>query len=122
MLRQHDVALEGVQLTLGDVLLTLDRPVDAETAFRAELTDYPNSVAAFSGLARALHASDRLVEAGQTLDALLTAAPTPDGYAAAIKLYTAFGNAARAAELKSDARGRFPAESSLARAARVRTR
>jgi tetratricopeptide (TPR) repeat protein len=120
MLRQHDVALEGVQVTLGQVLLALERPVDAEAAFRAELADYPTSVAAFSGLANALHASEKLVEADQTVALLLAHAPTPDGYAAAIRLYTAFGNTARAAELRSDARGRFPAESSLARAGRVK--
>lgn len=122
MLRQHEVTLEGVQLTLGQVLLTLERPVDAEAAFRAELTDYPTSVEAFSGLAKALHASDKLAEAEQTIATLLTSAPTPEGYAAAIKLQTAFGNPARAAELRSDARGRFPAESSLARVGRVKSR
>ena len=122
MLRQHDVALEGVQVTLGQVLLTLDRPVDAEAAFRAELADYPTSVAAFSGLAKALHASEKMAEADQTIETLLASAPTPEGYAAAITLYTAFGNPARAAELRSDARGRFPAESSLARAGRVKSR
>jgi tetratricopeptide (TPR) repeat protein/peptidoglycan hydrolase-like protein with peptidoglycan-binding domain len=120
MLRQHDMALEGVQLTLGQVLLARDKPVDAEAAFRAELTDYPTSVAAFTGLARALHASEKLVEADQTIATLLASAPTPEGYAAAIRLYTAFGNPARAAELRSDARGRFPAESSMARAGRVK--
>ena len=122
MLRQHELALEGVHLTLGEVLLSLERPADAEAAFRAELADFPNSVAAYSGLARALYASDKLPEVDQTITALLASAPTPVGYAAAIKLYTAFGNSARAAELRSDVRGRFPAESSLARAERVRTR
>jgi tetratricopeptide (TPR) repeat protein len=120
MLRQHDVALEGVQLALGQVLLALERPVDAEAAYRAELTEYPTSVAAFSGLAKALHASEKLAEADQAITMLLASAPTPEGYAAAIRLYTAFGNSARAAELRSDARGRFPAEFSLARAGRVK--
>jgi len=122
MLRQHELPLEGVQLTLGEVLLSLERPADAEAAFRAELTDFPNSVAAYSGLAKALYASEKLTDADQTLTALLESVPTPEGYAAAIKLYTAFGNPARAAQLRSDARGRFPAETSLARAERVRTR
>jgi tetratricopeptide (TPR) repeat protein len=122
MLRQHDLALEGVHLVLGEVLLSVERPEDAEAAFRAELTDYPNSVPAFSGLAKALHAADKLPEADQTITALLANSPTPEGYAAAIKLCAAFGNTARAAELRSDARGRFPAESSLARAGRMKTR
>ena len=118
MLRQHDTALEGVHLTLGDVRLSLEKPADAEAAFRAELTDFPNSVAAYTGLAKALYASDRLPEAEQTITALLASAPTPVGYAAAIRLYSTFGNAARVAELRSDARGRFPADSSLARSER----
>ena len=123
MLRQHDLALEGVQLALGEVRLSLEKPADAEAAFRAELTDFPNSVAAYTGLAKALYAADRLSEAEQTVTALLASAPTPVGYAAAIRLYSTFGNAARAAELRSDARGRFPAESSLARSERnARTR
>ena len=122
MLRQHDTALEGVQLTLGEVRLALEKPADAEAAFRAELTDFPNSVAAYSGLAKALYASDRLPEADQAITALLASAPTPVGYAAAVRLYSTFGNTARAAELRSDARGRFPAESSLARSERVKQR
>jgi len=122
MLRQHDLALEGVQLALGEVRLLLEKPADAEPAFRAELAHFPNSVAAYSGLAKALYAADRLPEADQTITALLASAPTPSGYAAAIRLYSTFGNAARAAELRSDARARFPAEFSLARSERVKTR
>jgi len=122
MVRQHDSALEGLQVALGQVLVTLHEAQAAEAAFRSELEDFPRSIAAYTELAELLHAADRDDEAATLADALLIASPTPDGYAAAAKVWMLLGETARAAEVRADARTRFPAESALGRLARVKTR
>ena len=122
MVRQHDRALEGLQVTLGQVLATLKETQPAEAAFRAELADFPRSIAAYTELAQLLHAAGRDEEASALAETLLMASPTPDGYAAAAKVWMLLGETARAAEVRADARTRFPAESAPGRLARVKTR
>jgi tetratricopeptide (TPR) repeat protein len=122
VMRQHDVDLEGLHLALADVLLRLGRYPDAEAEFQAELESYPRSVAARSGLASAQHAGGKTAEALATVDALIAAMPTPDAYAAAIRLLTAFGETSRAGALRSAARERFPLETAQARTARASRR
>jgi tetratricopeptide (TPR) repeat protein len=119
LVRQRDGALEGLQLALGQTLAALDQPEAAEAAVRAELLEFPRSVTAYSELVQLLHAADRNDEASGVIDALLATVPTPDGYAAAARLWTALGENARAADVRSDARGRFPAESTPVRTARA---
>jgi hypothetical protein len=122
VMRQHDVDLEGLHLALADVLLRLGRYPDAEVEFQAELESYPRSVAARSGLASAQHAGGKIAEALGTIDVLIATMPTPDAYAAAIRLLTAFGESSRAGALRSVARERFPLETAQARTARASRR
>ena len=122
VMRQHDVDLEGLHLSLAEVLLRLERYPDAEAEFQAELESYPRSVAARIGLASAQHAAGKTAEAVATVDALIAIMPAPDAYAAAIRLLTAFGEPSRAAALRSDARERFPLETAQARTARASRR
>jgi uncharacterized protein HemY len=122
MVRQRDGALEGLQLTLGQTFAALAQPEPAEAAFRAELAEFPRSITAYSELVQLLHAADRNDEASGVIDALLATVPTPEGYATAARLWTALGETARAADVKSDARARFPTESSPARTARATPR
>ena len=56
------------------------------------------------------------------VDDLLAAAPTPEGYAAAVRLWTAVGQRSRADALSSDARARFRGDSPLALLGRDRQR
>jgi tetratricopeptide (TPR) repeat protein len=122
MVRQRDGALEGLQLALGQALAALDEPEPAEAAFRAELEDFPRSVTTYSELVQLLHGTDRNDDAAHVIDGLLAMVPTPEGYAAAARLWTALGETARAADVRSDARGRFPSEAVPARSARVTPR
>jgi hypothetical protein len=52
----------------------------------------------------ALRASNRDQAVEQTIDELVVAAPTPDGYAMAAQLWTIVGERARAEALRADAR------------------
>jgi hypothetical protein len=62
-----------------------------------------------------LHASaNRTDGVEQVLGELLQAAPTPEGYAAAARVWTTLGERARADGLRTEARARFRGDPSLA--------
>ena len=75
----------------------------------------PRSLPAYATLARAADAAQDGVKVESVIEQLLAAAPTPDGYATAIRLWREFGRPGRAEALRSDARARFRVEPALAR-------
>lgn len=110
LLRQHDLQLEGLQVVLARSLLALDLPDEAEAAFRDELEAFPQNVDAYAGLALLLGERDRVEERDAVIADLLSAVPTPDGYAAAARVWTTLGERARAERVRSDAQARFRPE------------
>ena len=114
VLNENERVLEGVQWYLGDTLAKLDRPADAEKAFREELRAFPRQIRAYSSLVMLYHATARPDAVKETLDALVVAAPTPEGYDAAARLWVAVGDPTYAAALRTDARTRFRGDPSLA--------
>jgi arylsulfatase A-like enzyme/tetratricopeptide (TPR) repeat protein len=115
-LRQHGTTLEGLNLQLGSALVQLDRLKDAEAAYRREMLEYPHSVAAYEGLAAIYRKSGDVPGTAAIVDELLLAAPTPEGYAAAVRIWTSLGQSSRAEALRSDARARFRQDPSRPRA------
>lgn len=115
VLGEQHAELEEFHLYLGEVLARLERDMDAEAEFREELRAFPRNVRAYASLAMLYHASNRDQAVEQTIDDLVVAAPTPDGYATAAELWTVVGQRARAEALRADARRRFRGDPSLAR-------
>jgi tetratricopeptide (TPR) repeat protein len=107
VLRQHETALEGLHLHLGDVLARLGRTADAEAAYREEARAFPDAVPAYTGLSALVRSNGRIEDADAILDVLLRLVPTPDGYAAAARAWTAAGQRARAERVRSEARARL---------------
>jgi tetratricopeptide (TPR) repeat protein len=120
VVREHGRPLRELHWYLGDTLGQLNRPQDAELQYREELTAYPRSMRAYSSLAMLYRASNRAEGVEETLDALIEAAPTPEGYDTAARLWTIVGEPSRAAELRADARVRFRGDPSLAQYQRTR--
>ena len=112
-LSENDRVLEGVQWYLGDTLARLNREADAEKAFREELHAFPRQIRAYSSLAMLYHAASRPDEVKETLDTLVVAVPTPEGYDAAARLWVTVGDPTFAAALRTDARTRFRGDPSL---------
>lgn len=110
----HGRPLKDLYWYLGDTLAMLDRHADAESQFREELRAFPRSIRAYSSLAMLYRASNRPEAVEDMLDALIDAAPTPEGYDTAARLWTIAGEPSRAAELRADARTRFRGDPSLA--------
>ena len=112
--KAHGRELEELHWYLGDTLGRLERFAEAEMQFREELRAFPRSIGAYSSLATLYHASNRTGGVEEVLDALIDAAPTPEGYDAAARLWMIVGEPSRAAALRTDARRRFRGDPSLA--------
>ena len=110
---QHERPLRELHWYLGDTLARLDRHADAETQFREELRAFPRNIRAYASLAMLYRASNRPGGIEDTLDALIEASPTPEGYDTAARLWTIAGEPERAATLRADARARFRGDPSL---------
>ena len=113
-LQNRASVVSDLQLVLGDALAQLDRGTEAEAAYRQELQTFPASVRAYASLATLYHASNRDEAMTQTLDELIEAVPTAEGYAAAARVWTVAGNRTRANALRTEARRRFRGDPALA--------
>lgn len=109
ILQQQGTSLEGVHLRLAGLLAQADRPADAEAAFRQEIQAFPNTVDAYTALARFYYATEREEAGDAALEALLQRVPTRDAYAAAARTWSALGERTQANRVRSEARARFRA-------------
>lgn len=114
MLHQHESALQGLHTTLGDALARLERPQEAEAAYVEELRAFPHSLAAYSGLATLAYTAKNEDAAAAVVRELLASTPTPEGFAAGVRVWMELGENGRAEALRSDARARFRGDPSLA--------
>jgi tetratricopeptide (TPR) repeat protein len=111
--RESGRPIEELHAALGDTLARLDRHADAETQYREELSAFPHNIRTYSSLAMLYGASNRDRDAEQVIDSLMDAAPTPEGYATAARLWTILGDRSRAEAVRADARTRFRGDPSL---------
>jgi tetratricopeptide (TPR) repeat protein len=94
--RDHPNRITGLYWHLGDALARLERYDAAERAFKREIELAPRNTRAYASLAKLYRASHRDEQAAETLDALVRAIPTPEGYALAARLWTVLGDRDRA--------------------------
>jgi len=111
--RHNGEALEQLHLSLGQALARTEQYTEAEEEFREELQQFPHDLQAYGALAMLYHASGRDDEVEDVLNALVDAAPSPEGYAIAARLWSTLGERSRAEALRSDARARFRGDPSL---------
>lgn len=105
--KEHRRTVEELNWYLGDTFARLDRYDEAERHFREELRLFPRNTPAYASLAMLFRASNRREGIDEVLAALIDAAPTPEGYATAARLWTILGERERADALRADARARF---------------
>jgi tetratricopeptide (TPR) repeat protein len=106
-------ALPGLHLALGETLVHLEQPAEAETQLKEEIRLFPLDPRAYVSVAMLYHSLGREEEAAQVLDDLLDALPTPEGSNAAARAWTAMGNRERADAIRADARAKFKGDPSL---------
>ena len=102
--------------TLGDILIRQERTAEAEAALLEELRSFPQNLRARGALALLYHAGGRSDEASDAVSDLIRAIPTPDGYAAAARLLTTFGDRKQAETVRAEGRRVFAETSKLTRA------
>jgi len=92
---------------IGDSLARLERYPDAERAFREELSIYPNSARAHTGLAMLYESTNRPADAEKVIADMIAVAPSPATYATAAQLWDMFGEPARASAVRAEAKAKF---------------
>ena len=92
---------------IGDTLARLERYPEAERAFKEELSLYPNSMRAHSGLAMLFASTNRPDDVEQVIADLLRVSPSPTAYQTAAQLWDMFGQPQRAAAVRAEARAKF---------------
>lgn len=98
------VQLPDINYYIGDSLARLERYAEAEGAFRDELRVVPNHIRAHAGLAMLYRATGRIPESDRAIAELIQKSPTPEGYNVAAQLWTMFGEPAKAAAVREEAR------------------
>ena len=78
-----------------------------EALFAEEVRRFPLNVRAHVGLAALYHTTGQTDLAASTITDMLRAAPTPESYTAAARLWTAFGRAREAQSVRAEARRTF---------------
>jgi arylsulfatase A-like enzyme/Tfp pilus assembly protein PilF len=106
--------LSGEQMTIpelffytGDTLANLGETAQAIAAFKKELEFSPTHLRTRASLASLYRADGRAADAERELDAMLTAVPTPEGYAMAARTWGIFGETARSEAVKKAAAAKF---------------
>jgi len=117
---QPSRTMADLHLNLGNTYARMDRYMEAEAEFQEELRAYPHHIGTYASLAMLYRASNRQQAVEQVIDDLVEAAPTPEGYSMAARLWVIVGERGRAEALRSDARRRFHGDPSLALLGRSR--
>lgn len=92
---------------IGDCLARLERYPEAEKSFRAELSLYPTSTRARTGLAMLYQATGRTDQVTAVINDMLRTTPSPATYRTAAQLWQMFGEPDRAAAVRAAAKARF---------------
>ena len=99
----------------ADTLGRLERYPEAEGHFKEEIRLFPRSIPARVSLAMLYRAERRTADLQLAIEDLARVVPTPEGYAAAARLWTIFGDKDRATSTRAEAKQRFGRDALVAR-------
>ncbi|MBI2835410.1 MAG: sulfatase-like hydrolase/transferase [Acidobacteria bacterium] len=105
--RTGTVQLADLHYYAADTLARLNRHQEAVAEFREELRLFPQNTRAHAGLAMLYRATGHDIDAARAIESLIATVPTPEGYALAAKLWTIFGERARADAVRGQAQEQF---------------
>jgi choline-sulfatase len=106
-LHARTLQINELHFYIGDIFARQERYSEAEAEFKQEIALFPHNIRARASLAMLYRAMGRDSEAEQVVANLLRAAPTPEGYALATRLWTIFGERAQAAAIEAHAHQQF---------------
>jgi tetratricopeptide (TPR) repeat protein len=102
--------IEQLHYYYADTLARLARYPDAELHFKEEIRLFPQSIPPRVSLALLYRAERRLDDARAVAEDLARVAPSPDGYAAAARVWTILGDKDRATLARAELKQRFGRE------------
>jgi arylsulfatase A-like enzyme/Tfp pilus assembly protein PilF len=105
--------LQNLHLTRGDVLARLGRGAEAEREFRAEISDFPADVRAYSSLVMLLSTEGRLDEATKVVFETIKASPAPHSYVVVAETLKAIGDERGALFWAYQGLQRYPSDDEL---------
>jgi len=100
---QSGAPLADLHYFAADTYGRLERYTEAAETFAAAVRAFPQDVRARAGLAMVDQASGRSDDAARAIADMLRAAPTPESYALAARLWTMFGNPREADAVRAGA-------------------
>jgi arylsulfatase A-like enzyme/tetratricopeptide (TPR) repeat protein len=100
--------LENENFLRGDVLARMGRESEAETAFRAEVSAFPDNPAGWTGLALLYASQGRPDDARRVLDELISKSPRPRSYFAAARTWEVLEDRQAAVAMRRRAESLFP--------------
>jgi tetratricopeptide (TPR) repeat protein len=102
--RSHGDAIAELHFYAAATLARLDRLEEAKAQYAEELADFPQNTRASAALATLYHTTGATDEAERIVTEMIETTPTPDTYAVAARLLTAFGDSRAAALARAEAR------------------
>jgi tetratricopeptide (TPR) repeat protein len=99
-MRGRTLQMNDLNYYIGDSLARLDRLGEAEPFLLEEIRVFPHNTRARSGLAMLYRAMGRTADSDRAIEDMLRASPTPETRATAAKLWTMFGEPAKAQRVK----------------------
>jgi tetratricopeptide (TPR) repeat protein len=106
--KSHGRPIADLHFSAAEMLVRLDRPAEAAAQYVEELRAFPQNARASAALAGVYHTTGQSDDADRVLTEMIETTPTPETYALAARLWTAFGDARQAAAARADARKAFP--------------
>ena len=100
VMKGRTLQMNDLNYYIGDSLARLDRYPEAEPFLLEEVRTFPHNTRARSGLAMLYRAMGRTAESDRAIDEMLRASPTAETRAMAVKLWTMFGEPAKAQRVR----------------------
>jgi arylsulfatase A-like enzyme/Flp pilus assembly protein TadD len=103
-LAPRTLKLTELHFYIGDTLARLERHQEAEVEFQREIQLFPHNTRARASLAMLYRSIGRDADAERAIETMLAAVPTREGFDLAERLWTIFGEPARARAVRERAR------------------
>jgi tetratricopeptide (TPR) repeat protein len=88
----------------------MERLPEAEAEFKEEIRLFPEGVDAYSALTLLYASQGRLADVRETIRQLVSASPTPEAYALAVKTLNVVGDRSGAETVRRMAAAKFPSD------------
>ena len=102
--------VQDLHFLRGDILGRMERLPEAEAEFKEEIRLFPEGLDAYTSLTLLYASQERPADVRETIRSLVTAIPTPEAYARAVKTLNVAGDRSGAETVRRMAAAKFPSD------------